>query len=80
MNAGSIPGRILPNLFADMYGPYNILIISCAAAGGLIFAMFGATTPGGVIAFTTLYGFASGACEMPSPADEGFPNGTDTLV
>lgn len=54
-------GRTIPNALADKIGPFNILATCCSIAGFLLFAMFGATSPGGAIAFAILYGFFSGA-------------------
>ncbi|KAF9001669.1 major facilitator superfamily domain-containing protein [Cyathus striatus] len=60
LNAGSIFGRLLPNFLADKFGVMNLLIPCAAAMGILIFSLFGATNPGGVVVFSILYGFFSG--------------------
>ena len=39
-----------------------VLIPMTAVSGCLIFAMFGATSPGALVAFAILYGFFSGGC------------------
>lgn len=61
LNAGSVFGRTIPNLLADTYGPFNMLIIASVGAGAMIFAMFGATNVAGVVCFALFYGFFSGA-------------------
>ncbi|KAF5381766.1 hypothetical protein D9615_005434 [Tricholomella constricta] len=60
MNASSILGRTVPNFLADVYGPLNILIPSGVISGGLVFAMFGASSTAGAIVFGVFYGFFSG--------------------
>ncbi|PIL29385.1 MFS general substrate transporter [Ganoderma sinense ZZ0214-1] len=62
LNAGSTIGRTLPVTLADRLGVYNLLIPSILASGVLIFALFGATSTGGVITVAVLFGFSSGAC------------------
>jgi hypothetical protein len=64
MNGTSIVGRIVTNLYANRLGPINLLATSTAICGALIFALFGAQSPAGAIAFTVVYGIASGACEL----------------
>jgi len=61
LNAASVVGRTLPNALADHIGVFNMLIPTTAITGALVFVMFAATTPGGVIAFAIVYGFFSGA-------------------
>ncbi|KAK4050262.1 hypothetical protein OIV83_003583 [Microbotryomycetes sp. JL201] len=61
LNAASIFGRTCPNYLADLFGPMNALIPMCAMNCVLIWAMFGADSTGGAIAFAILYGFSSGA-------------------
>jgi hypothetical protein len=61
-NATSVFGRTLPNVLTDKIGMINVLILVSFGAGILIFAMLGITwNAGGVIAFSILYGFFSGA-------------------
>ncbi|KAH9949495.1 major facilitator superfamily domain-containing protein [Amylocystis lapponica] len=61
LNAASIVGRTLPNLFADKSGQYNFLCPITFISGALIFVMLGATNTGAVIVFSILYGAFSGA-------------------
>lgn len=60
LNAASILGRTIPNAVADHIGSFNLQCLCCSVAAILVFAMFGATNPGGAITFSILYGFASG--------------------
>ncbi|KZT61347.1 MFS general substrate transporter [Calocera cornea HHB12733] len=60
-NAGSVLGRILPNTFADRFGPITCQIPSQFISAGLIFALFGVKDQGSLIAFAVLYGIFSGA-------------------
>ncbi|KAJ7179763.1 major facilitator superfamily domain-containing protein, partial [Mycena filopes] len=62
MNAGSVGGRILPNVVADRVGPYNMLIPCLAISSALVFSIFGLKTCAGVVIFAVLYGFWSGSC------------------
>lgn len=61
LNASSLIGRTVPNVFADYYGAYNTSIPLTFIAGALIFAMLGTTSQAGIIVFAILYGFFSGA-------------------
>ncbi|KAF8882584.1 MFS general substrate transporter [Infundibulicybe gibba] len=61
LNAGAIPGRVIPNMLADHFGPYNVGIPCVISCGILIFAMIGVKTVAGVVVLTILYGFMSGA-------------------
>lgn len=56
-------GRLLPNFFADKFGPYNMLLPCLYISAVLAFAWFGVSNFVGVIIFGLLYGFWSGSCE-----------------
>ncbi|CCM00560.1 uncharacterized protein FIBRA_02594 [Fibroporia radiculosa] len=71
LNASSIPGRIILNLLADRFGPLNVLPLVLLTTGSLIFVMFGATNVAGVIIFSILYGFFSGASTALYPPTAG---------
>ncbi|TFK37091.1 major facilitator superfamily domain-containing protein [Crucibulum laeve] len=74
MNAASIFGRTVPNFLADYY----VIIISGTVSAGLIFAMFGATSAGGVAAFGIFYGFFSGGVvSVVTPAASRFVTHAD---
>lgn len=64
MNAAAIPGRIIPGILADYYGPFNIIVPSIAINATLIFALFGVKTDAGTIVFAILFGFSSGSCKF----------------
>ncbi|KAA1479107.1 MFS general substrate transporter [Dentipellis sp. KUC8613] len=69
LNGSSIPGRILPNIFANKYGGFNLLIASCVACAALIFGLYGIDAVGSTTVFAILYGFFSGAfLSLLSPA------------
>ncbi|KAI0057034.1 MFS general substrate transporter [Artomyces pyxidatus] len=61
MNAASIPGRILPNLFANRIGVYNMLIVVTTACAVLILALLGVASITSTMIFAILYGFFSGS-------------------
>ncbi|KAI0057035.1 MFS general substrate transporter [Artomyces pyxidatus] len=61
MNAASIPGRVVPNVFASRFGAYNLGITAGTICGVLILALFGVASVAGTIIFAILYGFFSGA-------------------
>ncbi|KPV76771.1 uncharacterized protein RHOBADRAFT_12489, partial [Rhodotorula graminis WP1] len=60
-NAGSSFGRIIPNLFADFVGPFNVQAVCCFGAAAMAFLMRVMTTQALLIAHAILYGFFSGA-------------------
>ncbi|THU92260.1 MFS general substrate transporter [Dendrothele bispora CBS 962.96] len=68
LSAASLPGRLIPNILADRFGPFNAIIPIIGISGALIFAMFGTSTVGGVVAFAIFYGFFSGAFISLCPA------------
>ncbi|RDB20144.1 Riboflavin transporter MCH5 [Hypsizygus marmoreus] len=69
LNASSLFGRILPNVFADKIGSFNCLAPSVFACSVLLFAFFGIKSVEAVVVFAILYGFFSGAfLSLASPA------------
>jgi len=68
LNAGSVFGRTIPNFVADFVGRLNVLCPIVLVNTGLLFAMFGVTSTAGVIVFSLLYGFFSGAFVSLLPA------------
>ncbi|WFD32977.1 hypothetical protein MSPP1_004034 [Malassezia sp. CBS 17886] len=68
INAASALGRILPNLVADSVGPLNVLIPFAGASTVLGFAWLGVQNTGGLIVFSILYGFVTGAYISLPPA------------
>ncbi|KAH9837553.1 major facilitator superfamily domain-containing protein [Rhodofomes roseus] len=60
LNAASVIGRTIPPAISDRVGTLNMLAPLAAITGALVFVMFAATTPGGVIVFAIFYGAFSG--------------------
>ncbi|KAH7890368.1 MFS general substrate transporter [Phlebopus sp. FC_14] len=72
-NAAGFFGRIVPMIFADMWSASSVIIPITVIAGGLVFAMLGATSDGGVVAFAILFGFFSGGfVSLTAPASAAF--------
>lgn len=66
LNGASVFGRIIPNWLADTYGPLTILTPQCFISGILMFCFIPmCKTEAGLILFTILFGFSSGACRQP---------------
>ncbi|KAI1176576.1 putative MFS monocarboxylate transporter [Nemania sp. FL0916] len=61
LNAGSTVGRIVPNYGADITGPLNMFVPTCAALAILSYAWIGVYNSAGLIVFTVFFGFFSGA-------------------
>ncbi|XMA13951.1 hypothetical protein WAI453_006742 [Rhynchosporium graminicola] len=61
INAASLFGRILPGLWADRIGAYNIMVISAGFSGLVCMCWTEATSIGGIAVLSLAYGFASGA-------------------
>ncbi|KAJ7634826.1 major facilitator superfamily domain-containing protein [Roridomyces roridus] len=61
LNAGSVVGRILPNFFADKFGPFNMIIPCVLICSGLMFSLLGITSTGSMVPVAIIYGIASGA-------------------
>ena len=60
LNAGSVFGRIVPNLIAEYTGTLNMMVPSGILSGLLTFCMIAAHSKGSVIVIAILYGFFSG--------------------
>ncbi|KDQ24022.1 hypothetical protein PLEOSDRAFT_1048021 [Pleurotus ostreatus PC15] len=56
MNAAGLPGRVLPGILADRFGPFNIIVPVLLVNAALIFALFGVSAEGGIVAFVVFYG------------------------
>ncbi|KFY01139.1 hypothetical protein V490_01068 [Pseudogymnoascus sp. VKM F-3557] len=74
LNAGSLPGRILPGYYGDKHGRFNVMIAMCAFSALVLLVMW---LPGTLLAprsaavyvvTSLLYGFASGAFVGMVPA------------
>ncbi|KAF8215373.1 major facilitator superfamily domain-containing protein, partial [Mycena galopus ATCC 62051] len=61
MCATAIVGRILPGYIADRFGRFNVIALSTLLSGILILALwYTSTAQPNLIAFSAVYGFASG--------------------
>ncbi|KAJ8067614.1 hypothetical protein OCU04_003224 [Sclerotinia nivalis] len=60
INAASIFGRIIPNYFADKFGPLNIIIPGTLIASVVAFSWTGIHSVGGLVVFAIIYGFSTG--------------------
>ncbi|TBU58564.1 MFS general substrate transporter [Dichomitus squalens] len=68
LNAASFFGRNILNFLADSVGQFNVTCPVSIISTALVFTLYGATTPGGAIAFAILYGFFSGGFASLLPA------------
>jgi len=66
-NAASVVGRVLPNFLADKFGVFNMLIAASTGSGVIILCWLPATNTAGVIVFSILFGFFSGAYVSLTP-------------
>lgn len=60
MNAGSAVGRVVPNLVADRFGPFNTIMCLALCASVLAFGWMGIYNTPGICIFAVLYGFMTG--------------------
>ncbi|KAH8900233.1 MFS general substrate transporter [Thozetella sp. PMI_491] len=91
LNAGAIPGRVLPGYLADRFGTFNVMCITAFTCATLVLALW-LTAEGheaAVTAFAILYGFWSGTAISMVPVcvgqvcraeDYGKRNGTTYFV
>ena len=70
LNAGSIPGRVLPNLLADYLAGGSVAVLGATALGAsvLAFGWLGISSFGGVVAFALLFGFFNGGVTSLPPS------------
>jgi MFS family permease len=61
LNSASIFGRILPGIAADRFGRLNVLAAMGAGTGILVFVWPQVHSTAGIIVFSVLFGFTSGA-------------------
>ncbi|GJD00553.1 riboflavin transporter MCH5 [Colletotrichum higginsianum] len=69
LNAGAIPGRMLPGYIADRVGAFNTMCVTSLCCGLLILGLWLAAgdVDAKIMSFTTLFGFWSGAAISLSP-------------
>ncbi len=65
MNGSALPARIIPNILGDRFGVYNVILPFIIVCCALVFSLLAINTAAGVIVFSVLYGFSSGACALP---------------
>lgn len=69
LNAGAIPGRVLPGYVADRAGAFNTMCATSLCCGALVLGLW--LTAGGdgvrIMSFAALFGFWSGAAISLSP-------------
>jgi predicted MFS family arabinose efflux permease len=68
VNAGSVCGRIFPNLIAVRTGSFNMIIPCTIGSGVFIFALIGSKTIPSVVVVSAIYGFFSGTFVSVPPA------------
>ncbi|QDS75118.1 hypothetical protein FKW77_007424 [Venturia effusa] len=61
VNAGSVIGRIIPNLVSDRIGPLNVQAPSIAIAAIMVFIWIPLHSIGPLVTISIIYGFFSGA-------------------
>lgn len=61
INAGSVFGRILPNMLADKIGPLNVIVPATVISGVITLCLIPVRTVGPLLALCALYGFFTGA-------------------
>jgi predicted MFS family arabinose efflux permease len=61
INAASLFGRVLPGMWADRIGAFNIITLSAAFSGLVCMCWTTATSMVGIVFLSLAYGFASGA-------------------
>ena len=73
LNAGSVPGRALPNYLSDHLGRFNVMIATALACTILIFCLWlpptalDVTSEAALTVFAVLFGFWSGAAISLTP-------------
>jgi MFS family permease len=60
MNAGSLFGRVLPNILADEFGPLNIMPVAAFVSAVLTFCMIPVSSKASLVVLALLFGFFSG--------------------
>jgi len=61
INGASLFGRVIPGIWADRYGAFNVMILSAGTSGIVCMCMTKATSIIGIALWSAVYGFTSGA-------------------
>jgi MFS family permease len=72
MNAGSIPGRVIPSIIADRIGNMSVMIPSVLLTGILMLAWISVESQSGLIAISVFVGLTSGSIQAVLPATVAF--------
>lgn len=72
MNAGSIPGRVIPSIIADKIGNMSVMIPSVLLTGILMLAWISVESQSGLIAISVFVGLTSGSIQAVLPATVAF--------
>ncbi|KAJ5890550.1 monocarboxylate permease [Penicillium subrubescens] len=72
MNAGSIPGRVIPPIIADRIGNMSVMIPSVLLTGILMLAWISVESQSGLIAISVFVGLTSGSIQAVLPATVAF--------
>lgn len=67
LNAGSIPGRVVPNYLADKLGALNVMLAVLVSSAVMMWAWLGIDNFGGLVVFALLYGLFSGGVVSMTP-------------
>lgn len=67
LNAGSVPGRVVPNYLADKLGALNVMLTVMVSSAVLMYGWLGITSFGGLVVFALLYGLFSGGVVSMTP-------------
>ncbi len=69
LNAGAVPGRMLPGYVADSIGAFNTMCVTSFTCAAFILGLWftAGDHPAHIMAFTTVFGFWSGAAISLSP-------------
>lgn len=68
MNAGSIPGRVVPGMVADKIGSLAIMIPAVLLSGVILFAWISVKSQASLIAASFFYGLTSGSLQAMLPS------------
>jgi predicted MFS family arabinose efflux permease len=60
MNGSSLFGRIIPGIWADRYGAFNVMILSAGTSGVVCMCWTGAESIAAIGVWSAVYGFTSG--------------------
>ncbi|KAK0610654.1 major facilitator superfamily domain-containing protein [Bombardia bombarda] len=68
LNGVGLPGRLIPNFFADRVGPLNMLVPTALLGGACVLAWMAVTTVPALYVWAVFYGLLGGAIQSLFPA------------